>query len=782
MESFNLDKFKRVNDKIAPDLIGEDEATVLTNVVLDYIIGKPVKRGNFSRYDAGITAGYDLDKIADIDISGTQYILGIMDLGVGFSSSLKKYDISTNTWANYIIGLNRGAKFKMIPFGDGYIFTFDTNDDPRYVAKATGTVSYLEIPATSPVAIQSFHDNGGNLTAHTLYKYVIVGITEDGQMSPPSRPFTHIYQAGTYKTTDDGTNSSKIYFKNLPYMSDTRVTGRMLFRTKSQDYVGGDGVTKTGEVYYLHSILDNDPTGTDYQSTLLDNLADDDLGSDIAIYLNMPTRAKHLAFSNERLFLGNFSQGNYSFVSPPSTNTGGTPPPGYSDGVELDVVDATGGSGALQDSTQYDYKIHYVDKYGRLSKFYHEVSKTTSPGTDIDDHSLEVRHIGGIDRETAKEYPQIAIYRQTGGTGNFYLLGKFGIYEYDSSGLIVVYGGGSFIDYGIANGTEIWSDPTADIKSFPSAITFSDISQPSVMRDENKRQIFFDDGDAITGLFDDQEGLVIFKENTINKLFLSGNPANWRLVKLCKDFGCDKDTTIQKSGNSYYFIYKGKAYRYDYGAEKPVDIGYFFQTTLGLIETWKDSTINDKWWVLQGVTYGGAYYTLVYDMKLDTWYNFTRTNNAVARNVVYYTKYGATEQLLSNADEYVTIYGSDSLPGGTDTETGSTTQITPVVTSKNFKLDGISLARLRKLKFDYTKVNGQDTAITITDADTATTIIVTDNTGSGKKLYEIGIGTASDTLKTTRQFNVSVAGAGLSIWDNLRIEFRPIRRGKAIAP
>lgn len=784
-----LDRFKRVNDKLAPDLIGQDELVTLTDAVLDYKIGKPVKRGHFSRYDAGATAGADILKLIDVKSSaGQQHIIAAV------ADELREYNPATNNWADVIATgtLTTGFKFRHVPFSDKFIFTFDTNNDPMMVDNDLATTWNLELGTATVTAIQSFHDNGGALTQNAMYKYIIVGVTEDGQLSPPSRPFTHLYSTARSLTTDNDTSSTKIFFKNLPYIADSRIVSRYLFRTKAEISYPITDTNYTGEVYYLLATLDNDYTGTSYQTEFDDNTADDDLGTEIVIYLNTPTRAKFIAYSNERLILGNFSQTDINHFSPPSTQTGGTPPSGYTDGYELAIADATAASGTLDDSTAYDYKIHWVDEFGRLSKYYHQIGTTTSAGTGADDHHLTITGIGVMDRELGKN-SRIKIYRQTGGTGDYYLILDAGISEgvglAAASGKIYFPQLGSFGDYGVADGTEVWVDPATQINAYPSAICFSEVSSPSTIRDEDKRQIYPDDGNEITGLFDDQDGVVVFKTNSINKVFISGNPINWRLVQLCRNYGCDQPETIQKSGSSYYFIYQNKAYRYDYGAEKPVDIGVLFQGTLSLATTFYDSTINDRWYCIQCLLVSTPY-TLVYDMKLDTWYKFKRTQSGSEDfKTIYFTKYGSPEQLLSNADDYVTLYNDItdySVITRADTEVGTTQQISPVIRTKTFKSpDGITLTRLRKLKFDYRKLDGQNVTVTITDDDIPSTIVLTDSTNSSNanytKLYESGIGRDTDTLKETRSFYVTIQGAGLERFDSLRIEGRPIHKGKQVS-
>ena len=125
-----LSGFKRVNDKVAPDLIGQDELAVLTDAVLDYKLGKPVKRGHFSRYDAGTSAGADILKLADVKDSSRQQVIF-----AAVSDDLRGYNPSTNSWSDLITSLGSGFKFRMIPFNDTFILVFDTDKVPRYLNK-----------------------------------------------------------------------------------------------------------------------------------------------------------------------------------------------------------------------------------------------------------------------------------------------------------------------------------------------------------------------------------------------------------------------------------------------------------------------------------------------------------------------------------------------------------------------------------------------------------------------------------------------------------------------
>ena len=774
-----LDKFTRVNDRTKPDLLKPDELQDLQNCVLDYKIFKPIKRGKFTRYDAGVSAGNDILCLDDAYIGGKHYLLGAVN------TVLQTYDVAGNSWASRIGSLTAGFKFRMKAWKDKFIVVFDTDDDPRMIDEDSGTVWNLDLATADVSAIQSFHKTGGNLTNNTLYKYIIVGVTADGQLGVPSRPFTHFYDTGRDLTTDDGTNSDQVYLKNLPHIADSRVVARLLFRTKGDTDVANT-TNKTGEVYYLLATLNNDSAGSVYQSEFEDNIADDDLGTDIVIYTNMPTRAKFLSLNKDRLFLANFTQIKRNFFSPPSSKDGGSQT-GWTVGYELVATDST--TGTLNAETQYDYKIHWVDKEGRLSKHYHEISHTTSAGSN--DKYVQIDGIGLVDIETS-ELLRVKIYRQTGGSGDFYL-----IFETDLKGLTfsgVATNGlyapdvGRFVDFGLSNGTETWSDPDDDTENHPCRVIWSDLESPSSFREENYFDMYPEDGDIITGMFDDVDGILIFKERSICKIFTpSGSPLNWNRVKLLEEYGCSNSWTLQKSGRYYYFVYikdgtHNKVYRYAQGMERPEDIGELFQDFLDGIDDFYDSAINDEWYVLQCID-GTKFYTLVYDIKLKTWYKWTRSQDGSEDfKTLHFIKFGSDAgKLISNADDYVSLYNQPTDSARQDSEIGSNKDITPIVKTKDFKFpDGITLARLRKLKFDYKKTASKDTTIIITDADTQVTLTLTDDSGSGLKLYESGIGRASDTLKTSRSFNVKVQGAGLEEFENLRIDYRPIRRGNQV--
>jgi hypothetical protein len=181
---------------------------------------------------------------------------------------------------------------------------------------------------------------------------------------------------------------------------------------------------------------------------------------------------------------------------------------------------------------------------------------------------------------------------------------------------------------------------------------------------------------------------------------------------------------------------------------------------------------------------GSNYITFVYDIKINAWYKFIRQQaGSEDFKTLYFTKYGTSEQLLSNCDDRVTIYNElkDNTYSATraDTETGTTIQISPEIETKKFTFsDSISLVRLRELKFKYTKVVSQSTIITL---KTGTNNQFTDSTGSGEKLYENTPESGSVPDKETDYLTINITGAGFEKFNTFRQEFRPIRKGKALS-
>ena len=165
----------------------------------------------------------------------------------------------------------------------------------------------------------------------------------------------------------------------------------------------------------------------------------------------------------------------------------------------------------------------------------------------------------------------------------------------------------------------------------------------------------------------------------------------------------------------------------------------------------------------------------MYDRVVETWYRFS-TDECKSLGVKKYGTDAGT--ILGNNDNYITKYNEPTSDARVDTETGSNVDISVQIKTKTFMFpDGVALARARKYFLAYNKVTSKDTVNTIEDEATGTTYAKTDNTGSGLKTYKVSIA----NVPVTSKLSFDISGAGFEEWGSLREEYRPIRRGKAVA-
>lgn len=738
-----LDRFKRVNQSVNAELIGDDEVVTFEDLVLDDETGKPKKRGGWARFNSNqVNASGTIRDLHDvISSAGTNYLIA------GINGTLRKSSDGTGTWSE--ITTKGTPPYRMEAYADSLIFT-DGLVSPFIVSGATfGDVTDLEISPMNVSSVNTGHQTGGSLEANAQYKWIFCYVTAEGELSPPSQPITHRISLGTVSTTD--ASIKQVGFQNLPASTDTRVVGIRIFRT-----------LKDSEIYYYHSQIDN--VDTDW----LDNKADSYLGSEGFNYVNCPSSSKYITLHKERIWHGYISRNVKNFVEPAKSETAvgafSAAVGGYTTSVDPGYgwTLIAGTSGTLSAGT-YQYRVVFVDSEGLESDPYDSPALAIS-GAEDSIILAEIPYLMGNDSIVRAD-----IYRTSNGGTNWYKVA-----DYDPNYPFTFGARDSYEDIGWADGTEYATNVVSETTK--TGVAFSEIGQPANYPLENLRNIFPDDGDEITGIFDDIDGLLIFKKNSICKIFTSGSPVNWRLVKILENIGSNEPYSIAKYGTDYYFVHYDKIYKFGSGGYQ--DIGEQIKDTLtGTIYYWS-STVSKRWYVL-GI--GGAaaplgQYYLIFDLMLQTWYKF---NFPVIPYTAIIKEHGTStgKILVSNAD-YVLYYGT----GSVDTLTGSNVDIVPTLQTKTFKFpDGISLARLRKVKFNYKKLDDETLTITITNPDTAVTNTYADTTNatntSDFKTYEPTM--ASDSLTVTPKLYIKFTGAGLTEFSSFRLELKPINRGEA---
>ena len=743
MPAIILDKFQGVNQSVSPELLGETELTVLSNIVLDDRVGKAKKRGGWTAFNTNqidstgvVTSLHDIMSPPDGATASKNYLVA------GINGKLRKSLDGTGVWSD--VTTKGTPPYRMASYADGFIFTDGLTSPFLVRGNALEIVTDLEIPAMDVSSVQTGHAAGGNLGVG-MYKWIFCYVTDKGELSPPSTPLTHHYDVN-YLTTN--VSAKRIGFRDLPASTDTRVTAIRVFRTLVMTETG------TGsEIYYYAAQLANET------QNWFDELSDNDLGSEGFEYLNCPLTSKYITMHRERIWHSYISRTVKNWIRPAVSSTGafnatrGSVLAAFTAGVQFGISDGGAAATSLGAATYY-YKIDFIDSEGFRSDTIISNSVTIDAGDKIIFNNLPFSNNGNIVRAD--------VYRKIG-SADF-----FKIWDYVPTWYNIVDSLTAIEDAGFTDGTAYVTNQSTETTK--TGIAFSEIGQSASYPLQNLRNIFPDDSDVITGTFDDIDGLLIFKKNSICKIYTSGNTESWRLVKLLENIGSDKPYSIAKYGSDYFFIHNDKCYKFNQSGYE--DIGESFKSTLSQGWTFTSSTVSKRWYIL-GVTHAPVNQFLVYDMMLKRWYIF----NTSAYPYIAIMKGQGTDAgkiIIANA-QYLLYYGTNTTD--LDTDMSTALDIVPSIRTKTFTFpDGITLARLRKVKFNYDKLSGKNIVITIVNPDTGVTNTYTDSTSSGWKLYEPSM--ASDGLITTPKLYINITGAGLIEWGNFRLEYNTVNRGK----
>ena len=832
-----LKGFTKLNETVSPELLKDEELTKLEDAVLDKELGRPLKRNGWARFNTnqvdatgtmasldevvtgqpkaivktvtsvvsgtggvarfthatgiafpvGTTitnstfgvGGYNVSQ--DVTVSATTYY----ELTVAYSSDSTGIGTPVTTGKNYLLaGINSKLRksldgtgvwsditskgtppYRMQAYADNFIFT-EGSVAPFIVSDNTlSEVNDLEIVAPDISSMTSGVNEGGSLESFKAYKWIMVYITLTGEVSPPSTPFSSHYldaNIAAYTHTTTGL-LKRVGFQGLPVSSDARVTGRIIYRTF------GDG-----EIYYFHSQLDNIIT------EWYDEASDDDLGSGTFDFLNIPLTAEYVFLHKERIIFGNIGRKVKNWVMPPHSKKAAAGfDVTYGDITQTFVVtsakgikDCTAipnGGGITGTLTPGAYTHRFI--------FYNQEGLMSDP---IDTNEV---YVDGSTNKTVAIWtpPQIAdsydvitraeIYRKKD-AGNFELVKT---YNPQTLALTILYSQvGGIFDMGWTATTTYTTNQVTE--SEKCGLAFSQIGQPASYVLEDIKNIFPDDGDEITGIYDDQDGIIIFKERSICKIFTGqGSPDNWRLVKLLTNIGCDEPNSLLKFGNDYVFSHQKMIYLFNSssGLKK---LGLEIIDSLKLVTAYHCATADDNWYIIgvTGTCFTSGFGFLIFDRVVGSWYLFNITSIPYVARV---KEQGAsTGTILTSNVDYILKYGT----GTVDSNTGSNVDIVPIIRTKTFG-DGISLERLRKIRFNYKKIDSKTLTITVVNPDTVVTNTHADTDdatdSSDFKLYEDNIGD-SDSLKITPKFYIKVTGAGFAEWGTLRLETKPILRGK----
>jgi hypothetical protein len=743
MEDLHIKGIEKVNEFGDPELIKPTELAILDNMVLDVQGGKAIKRGAVNVFNSNFTTASGIKSLHDvIDSAGTNHLLAVS------GTVLQKSKNGTAAWSNLKTGLTTGLKMAVLPY-NGKFVCFNGTDAPFVTDITTVWTLGVTPPAVTNIApygtlyYETPFDTGGDLEVNAQYKWCLVYVTDSGEYSSPSAPFTY------YPLTDDvlttpvievGTPAveysiRKVTLTPLPVSGDSRVVSKLLFRTKAN-----------GDVYYLAATLDNDTT------VYTDGLADLKLDTSRSLeYYSAPAVVKYGCVHKERTILGNFQVPKFVW-QPTHAKANATT---YA-GAQFDAA-LSDTSGSLTTGATYKYRFIWRDMLGQVSG-YKETTIVLSGGKT----SVDLNHISLPITDV-----EVRIYRTAANGSTYYYLSS----DVDVKG----HHWDGTADASL--GAETLPAETTGNDTYKSAIIYSEVGQASQFPALNIIQIFPDDGDQITGVVDFQDMVIIYKENSICRLRTLGVPGNWQLDKIYEKRGCDEPLSIKRAGDKIYFRSGKQIYRFPDYMEGPISLSRI--VSFRSLTTATDSFYSDYYgWY--GVIGGGVVY--IYDEKTNCWYKFT---SALVTNIgcAIEKLHGNSRNTLLFGYSDLGIVGKYDTTGTSDNNNVTTAQITPKIRTKTFTIkDASAFIRLRILLANYKKLDDQTVTHTLVCPEDAKQKAVTDSTNSTAssdyKNEKYVTDAMTGDLKFPNKVYYEISGIGLTEFNSATLKYRVVNRGK----
>lgn len=732
LDQLYFNKFTRVNESVHAESLKEDELQTLINMRLDDELAAASTRKGFSRYNSNqvdttgvINSVYDVE-----DANGNNYLLA----GVG--TKLRRSLNGTGAFSDIKTGLT-AAKLRMAIYGENFFFT-NGNEEPFYsdlTAANTFDLS-LETPDITGVTVLNNSSNP-NPTTYTHRRYLVIYVTDDGQLSNPS-----VYFETRFFENLEETGSIQYDLSGLPVPTDSRIVSKKIYRSKANELSN----------FYLLDTLEPDTT------TYSDVTFDSSLLSETVIdYVTSVNSARYITTNTERVMLG--------YIDKQLSNQ--VIPPGYTDRASVTQVSA----GNVADGT-YVWSLSYVDQQGNESALTEVITETITSGPK----TLTIRNVcmpitrtttGGLTgTEFNESIKSVRLYRTKVGTTSPFFL----VVEQDVAD--VIWNNLDWIIHDNVADASLGAEYTAvGNEVLKSAVIFSNAFSPLEFPELNTIQVYPDDNDPITGILDDDNGVLVFKERSICKIYTNGDPTNWQTAKLIDNVGCDEPNSIQKYGDAYFFYYENRPYIFDGRSVK--NIGESLKDTFDSVAAVNGASFwHDGLFYVLAATVGTQDYLLAYDTKLDGWYKWTINQADEITTKVFGTDKG---KILIGGNTYIIDYNESQ---DYDSDTGTRVDITATLKTKDYVIDGFINMRLMMFFIHYEKLLNRtvDNIVFMLQDVNQPTIVNTYNDNSSTVVnnkFKIPTDAMVGTLKRARAINFQFSGVSMDKFIGSRLDYLP---------
>jgi len=686
--------FGKLNQGLQPSKLRTNDFTIFANFVkFPEALGSIENRKGVQRYNGNQLSTSSIRNIFEAKLSTGYFLLGKDTAGAGVSNLKYVNYPYAGAW-NSISGTEYQGWYRMSQFKN-IIYICNRATGTGELGANTiwkGGTAYFEqgcMPLASP-----YHDTG-NASHMTLVSKDLAGGVGSGGLTPNKHYFyviTYLYdgyeESGAFQvflcTTAVSSNKQKVEIENIPVGSG-RVTARKIYRSLPIDLVSTTIRTDFPENLYYVDII-NDNTTTVYTDTK----GDDDLGDSIPLgdFFNIkrPYYSKHNVVHKHRLIQANLEIPNSKYGAIPSGD------------ITLTKLSGVGNMpvGTYKYRFYKAYAAHGGGERIYIIGNYTEVTETLGAGED----AFRIT----VNNATVNSDPwlhHIIIKRTKAGSGDFYLFPAQ--MNYDPSGLTGGSPESAFTKFTLAQSpyvVDTLDDADIEYGEYYCPATCIEAGEEAVntvyrdyisISDINKGDLFdavslkFTDSDnniGITGIFSEEDRLIIFKPNGIFQLITNAQDSTyWNSSKLINDIGArgqwltPRGTTTYghngilqlPKGSEYVFFNTGylnttntvvKIYYWN-SYSQPVIIsneiyGYLNNVSElkvnGMVYDW----VNNWVWILLYTNIGKR--ILVYDLQLAEWYVFT-LHSDINLNDITITEDGMI--IISGDSGYIYYYTPD---------------------------------------------------------------------------------------------------------------------------
>lgn len=736
-EIIHFRKVSGVNETIDPVYLKNGEVCELINLVLDQTgaFGTPVRRGSWSTLGAPLPSGSITGLQSVVSPNRDNYLVAISEdklwlskNGTGEWLLVYEGDLSGETCGTLMT--NGGAIIH-----SGYYSVFLSGDELEN--SQTLSIKPPIIDGSLPVTAVH-HSTGGEIGAG-WYNYVIVYEAVSGDHSSTSLPFT-AYRDFTTGSTGFSGSTNKVEISNIPIPTDHRVVKKKIYRTRA---VLTSDLSNSPFLYYELAILEPETT------TYTDTTSDDNLStSSIALFV-VDHAGLSYSFHKGRLFCSNLKLPVVNFFSPLYSN----------DGLGNKVFSGTGviTGGEIANASSYKYRLVYMDENGIESDFI-ETPEIITPGEEWETLALiNLEYIPFLPSSEARRVVAKRLYRTKKDGSVFYqhpaVLGHNQISFTDT-----------VADSGL-DSTKIHS-PVTVIKEYKSSILFSEPGKPFTFLPESIISLLPEGGDEIMNIFDDVDGVLIFKRRSIHKLFTSGDPVTWRVVTIVEGIGQGLVNGIIKTDRGIHFYSGESIYLYSGGTIS--NIGNSIRKSLSQVQKFfvADWFSQKELCCFPVELTDGSKFLLIHDLKVNCWYKFTHPG---LNGITHLQE--DLESLLSFADGVVvkydeTIFGPDII-GELDIEVQASLE------TGKFSNPSFSVFRLRKIWLYLTSIPGEVELSILTEEGQTSADFTFDT--EVELIKVLPTSSMNAPVDFCREFSFKVSGTGIKKLNGIKLESRRVR-------